>query len=381
LDEKGSDNAGLSDSKKLWFLARTASRLCAQLGVPTEEPFDTILPELEHFVRDPSDYRWRMIFHAVEGVNTKMMVELAVRDPLSAKAYRAGKLLAQLFWVLPPVEEVQRKIDESGRVDAYTLLRGLETGRMSELIGDLRELEYYLAEGTFPALASSISAWEIKGMLYRDPGGRLKLRGRPRLPGLRLTIVHLPVIGRLFRRGRLRRIRPKYPAPKNIKLWASEAGMIWQNLRIQTSIWRGLVFETRGPRRLLKPSDWFRINFVSGLTLCLGALMVATSLAAIGLGLVFFAGPGVFELALATYGDEDFEGLEVVQSLSAGPLLTVAGGVLAKSRDVANAVRDVSRSIRTQLSGNAIRRHATRGWNRRVPKGQRLSFVRATGDN
>lgn len=378
-EEKGSDNAGLSDTKKLWFLSRTVVRLCTQAGISPKESFEAILPQLREFPRQPSDHAWRELFHACESLNTEVMVEFAARDPLSAKAYRAGKLLAQLFWALPSAQEVRDKLGQVGYIDAYTLLRGLETHRMAELIGDFRELQQYVAEDTFPALASSISAWEIKGMLEKD-GKRLKLRRRPRLPGLRLTIAHIPVLRRLFPRGLLSRLRPPAPPPENVRLSAHEAGMIWQNLRDQSSIWRGLIFETRGPSRLPKPSDWFRINFTVAAVLCLGALAVVTSLAALGLGLAFFAGPGIADLARVAYGDEEFEGFQIVRSLSAAPLLTAAAGVLAQFRNAVGAVREARGRLRARLIGNAIRQQAVRRWNEERPRGQRMFAVKAVPD-
>jgi hypothetical protein len=354
-------------------------RLCTQAGISPKESFEAILPQLREFPRQPSDHAWRELFHACESLNTEVMVEFAARDPLSAKAYRAGKLLAQLFWALPSAQEVRDKLDEVGYIDAYTLLRGLETHRMAELIGDFRELQEHMAEGTFPALVSSISAWEIKGRLVRDGEG-LKLRRRPRLPGLRLTIAHISVLRRLVPRGLLSRLRPSARPPENVRLSAHDADMIWQNLRDQSSIWRSLIFETRGPSRFPKPSDWFRINFTVAAVLCLGALAIVTSLAALGLGLAFFAGPGIADLARVAYGDEEFQGFQIVRSLSAAPLLTAMAGVLSQFRNVVSAVRETRGRLRARLIGNAIRQQAVRRWNEERPRGQRMFADKARRD-
>lgn len=105
-----------------------------------------------------------------------------------------------------------------------------------------------------------------------------------------------------------------------------------------------------------------------------------TSVAALGLGLAFFTGPGIADLARVAYGDEEFEGFQIVRSLSAAPLLTAVAGVLSQFRNVVGAVRGARGRLRAQLIGNAIRQQAVRRWNEEQPRGQRMFAAKARRD-
>lgn len=363
-ERKEDQKTGLSDSKKLWFLGRTVVRLSQELSISPKELLEPILHELTEFPREPSEGKWRTLFHCIESWNNEAMVELAARDPLSAQAFRTGKQLAQLTRLLPAPKEVRQRVDEDGYIDAYTLLQGLEISEIATLISDLRELRGFLPDGTFSAIASGLSAWEIKGMLIRH-GNRLMLRPRPRLPGLRYTLVGLPIIHRLVDTRFFRWLRPRFPRHSNPRLSLAKATMISTNWRKQCAIWRGLVFETNGPPRLLRASDWFRIHFLSNVALFLAAVSVAAALAGLGLAIAFFAVPGIVDLASIAYAHQQFELSKLVQALSLGPLLTFAGAIVARIRNLAAATGGIKQSTRSRLIARAIRKQAVCQWNQR----------------
>ena len=141
--------------------------------------------------------------------------------------------------------------------------------------------------------------------------------------------------------------------------------MISTNWRKQCAIWRGLVFETNGPPRLLRASDWFRIHFLSNVALFLAAVSVAAALAGLGLAIAFFAVPGIVDLASIAYARQQFELSKLVQALSLGPLLTFAGAIVARIRNLAAATGGIKQSTRSRLIARAIRKQAVCQWNQR----------------
>ena len=270
-----------SPDERLWAAAQRLAYLARQLfpppgasPAPSQSPgIGEYPPELDALLERAEQRiltgRGKLphaaaIYEAVNPWSRRIWATLDAEDPLLAEAATLGARLADTFW------QWRFPVEGEAIPAKQTWQHLLKPQRMTATIRQVRQVEMHLPAHVGPMLRHSLWEWGIAGELARSPSGTLQIA----YPGLyRWRSLS-------WARARRRRLMKEYQALP-LQLRPDEERALWRQLQNQVLDWEGLVFN-RPLARLLPPSDWRQVRWLS-LALYAGGLVLVTA----GGGLLF----------------------------------------------------------------------------------------------
>jgi hypothetical protein len=340
-----------SPDERLWLAARRLAYLACQLLPAQHLHLEGALPGVVQEIIESAERRIltgrgklprpEAVYDDLNQWSRDVWATLDAENPLLSAAATLGAGLADTYW--------QWHVPTEGHaVPAKQRWQHLlHPQRLIATIRQVREVETYLPAHVGPMMRHSLWEWGIAGELKRTPAGDLTV-GNSWLYNLRSLGV--------MRAWRRRRSQSWRKTPVEIN--PAEEMKLRRRLLNQVLVWEHLVFN-RPLVRLLTPSDWRLVRWVSFLLYVAAIVLIATVAGYLLGGFVQFIGTvlgHIWPLPTAPVELKD-------QLALASALVAVVAFLATQFRRGLSPLRHLYDNVRVWVTMRKMEQCGLRAWN------------------